>query len=153
MLPFFLFVFTCTIIDKCSLLAKITTKFNKDMYARMRNKKDEPLSALGTKSVRITDRGTPILAALPSSPTSIPTGVASPTPSVEELTPRNKRLRVREKQKEKVDFRPSSIWDDARVLVARAQDTFSANEMKVFLGVPADDVTRCHLHKLVQVTV
>ena len=97
MLPFFLFVFTYTIIDKCSLLVEMTTKFNKDMYARMRNKKDEPLSAIETKSVRITDRGTPILAALPSSPTSIPTGVASPTPSVEELTPHNKRLRVEEK--------------------------------------------------------
>ena len=45
------------IIDKCLLLAEMTTKFNKDMYARMRGKKDEPLSALGTKSVRITDRG------------------------------------------------------------------------------------------------
>ena len=100
---------TCTIIDKCSLLVEMTTKFNKDMYARMRNKKDEPLSAIRTKSVRITDRGTPILAALPSSPTSVPTGVASPTPSVEELTPRNKRLRVGEKQKEKVDTRLFSI--------------------------------------------
>ena len=152
MLPFFLFVFACTIIDKCSLLVEMTTKFNKDIYPRMRNKKDEPLSALGTKSIRITDRGTPILAALPSSPTSVPAGVVSPTPSVEELTPRNKRLRVGEKQKEKVDSRPSSIWDDAGVSVARAQDTFSVNEMKVFLGVPANDVTRCHLHKLVQVT-
>ena len=42
------------------------TKFNKDMYARMRNKKDEPLFAIGTKSVPITDRGAPILAVLPS---------------------------------------------------------------------------------------
>ena len=93
----------------------MTTKFNKDMYARMRNKKDEPLSAIGTKFVRITDRGTPILAALPSSPTSVPAGTASPTPSVEELTPHNKRLRVGDKQKERVDSRPSSIWDDAGV--------------------------------------
>ena len=137
-------MFTCTIIDKCSLLAEMTT---------MRNKKDEPLSALGTKSVRITDRGAPILAALLSSPTSIPAGVASPTPSVEELTPRNKRLRVGEKQKEKVDTRPSSIRDDAGVSVARTHDTFSADEIKVFSGVPADDVARRHLHKLVQVTV
>ena len=106
---FFLFVITCTIIDKCSLLAEMTTKFNKDMYARMRNKKDEPLSAIGTKFVRITDRGTPILAALPSSPTSVPAGTASPTPSVEELIPHNKRLRVGDKQKERVDSRPSSI--------------------------------------------
>ena len=93
----FLFVLTCTIIDKCSLLAEMTTKFNKDMYARMRNKKDEPLSAIGTKSVRIMDRGASILAALPSSPTSVSTGTASPTPLVEELTPRNKRLRVGDK--------------------------------------------------------
>ena len=153
MLPFFLFVFACTIIDKCSLLVEMTTNFNKDMYARIRNKKHEPLSALGTKSIRITDRSAPILAAFPSSPTSVPVGVASPTPSVEELTPRNKRLRVGKKQKEKIDSRPSSIWDDTGVSVARAQDTFSADEMKVFSGVPADDVVRGHLHKLVQVTV
>ena len=102
-------MFTCTIIGKCSLLAEMTTKFNKDMYARMRNKKDEPLSAIGTKSIRITDRGAPILVALPSSLTSIPAGATSPTPSIKELTPRNKRLRVGDKQKEKVDSRPSSI--------------------------------------------
>ena len=96
--------------DKCFLLVEMTTKFNKDMYARMRGKKDEPLSALGTKSVRITDRGVPILAALPSSPTSAPARSASPTPSVEEVPPRNKRLRVGEKQKEKVNSRPSCVW-------------------------------------------
>ena len=95
---------------KCFLLVEMTTKFNKDMYARMRGKKDEPLSALGTKSVRITDRGVPILAALPSSPTSAPARSASPTPSVEEVPPRNKRLRVGEKQKEKVNSRPSCVW-------------------------------------------
>ena len=146
-------MFTCTIIDKCSLLTEMTTKFNKDMYARMRNKKDEPLSAIGTKSIRITDRGTPILAALLSSLTSVLARAVSPTPSVKELTPHNKRLRVGEKQKEKVDSRPSSIWDDAGVSVAKAQDIFSADEIKVFSRLPADDVARRHLHKLVQVIV
>ena len=153
MLPFFLFVFTCTIVDKCSLLAEMTTKFNKDMYARMRNKKDEPLSAIRTKSISITDRGAPILVALPSSPTSVPAGATSPTPSVEELTPRNKTLRDGEKQKEKVDLKPSSIWDDAGVSVVKAQDILSVDEMKLFSGVLADNVARRHLHKLVQVTV
>ena len=75
----------------------------------MRSKKDEPLSALGTKSIRITDRGISILAAIPSSPTSVPARVVSPTPSVEELPPHNKRLKVGEKQKEKVDSRPSNV--------------------------------------------
>ena len=127
----------------------MTTKFNKDMYARMRGKKDKPLSALGTKSVRITDRAILILAALPSSPTSAPAKGASPTPLMEEVPPCNKRLRVWEKQKEKVDSRPSSVWDDAEVFVARAQETFRADELKVFFGVPADDVARRHLHKFV----
>ena len=131
----------------------MTTKFNKDMYARMKGKKDEPLSALGTKSVRITDRGVPILAALSSSPTSAPAKGASPTPSVDEVPPRNKRLRAGEQQKEKVNSRPSKVWDDAEVSMARAQETFSTDELKVFAGVPADDVARRHLHKLVQVTV
>ena len=146
-------MFTWIIIDKCLLLAEMTTKFNKDIYARMRSTKDEPLSALRTKFVRITDRGILILAALPSSPTSTLARVVSPTPSVEELPPHNKRLRVGEKQKEKVDSRPSSVWDDAGVSVARAQDAFSADELKVFSGMLANDVMRRHLHKLVQVTV
>ena len=140
------------IIYKCLPLAEMTTKFNKDMYVQMRSKKDEPLSALGTKSVRITDRGIPILAVLLSSPTSAPTRVVSLTPSVEKLPPCNKRLKVGEKQKEKVDSRSSSVWDDAGVSVARAQDTFSADELKVFSGVPAEDIVRRYLHKLVQVT-
>ena len=74
----------------------MTTKFNKDMYARM-------------KAVRITDRGVSILAVLSSSPTSAPMRGASPTPSMEEVPPCNKRLRVGEKQKEKVDSRLSSV--------------------------------------------
>ena len=84
-------------INKCSLLAEMTMKFNKDMHARMRNKKDEPLSTIGTKSVCITNRGALVLAALPSSPTPVTAGTASLTPSVKELTPRNKRLRVGDK--------------------------------------------------------
>ena len=74
-------------INKCSPLAKMTTKFNKDMYARMRNKKDEPLSAIGAKFVHVTERGAPILATLPSTPTLRMARTASPTPSMEELTP------------------------------------------------------------------
>ena len=37
--------------------------------------------------------------------------------------------------------------------MARAQDIFSADDMKVLSGVPADEVARRHLHKLVQVLV
>ena len=37
--------------------------------------------------------------------------------------------------------------------MARAQKTFNADELKVFSGVPANDVARRHLHKLMQVTL
>ena len=37
--------------------------------------------------------------------------------------------------------------------MARAQEIFSADELKVFSGVSADDVARRHLHKLMQVTL
>ena len=37
--------------------------------------------------------------------------------------------------------------------MARAQDIFSADDLKVLLGVLADEVARRNLHKLVQVLV
>ena len=44
------------------------TKFNKDMYAKIRSKKDEPLSSIGKKGVRVTGKGpsvTPVTSATP----------------------------------------------------------------------------------------
>ena len=139
-------------INKCSPLAEMTMKFNKDMYARMRNKKDEPLSAIGAKSVCVTERGAPILAVLPSTLTPGSVMTASPTPSVEDLTTPHKKPRTGDKQKEKVNSRPTNVWDDAGVALAHAQDVFGADDLKVFLGVPANEVVR-HLQKLVQVPV
>jgi len=58
-------------------------KFNQELYA----KKNEPLSSLGKKVVQIVEKGTSI-----TSSTSIPkaTKTASPTTSLEEITPRPK---------------------------------------------------------------
>ena len=88
--PFFFFFF------KYPILAEMTTKFNKDMYAKMRSKKNEPLSSIGKKGVRVTRKGpsvTPV-----TSTTLIVSAVetvrtASPATSVEEIpTPSSKRL-------------------------------------------------------------
>ena len=71
------------------------TKFNKDMYAKMRSKKDEPLSSIGKNGVRVTGKG--LFITLVASTTPIVSGVettrtASPATSVEEiLTPSSKR--------------------------------------------------------------
>ena len=35
----------------------MTTRFNKDMYAKMRSKKDEPFSSIGKKGVRVMGKG------------------------------------------------------------------------------------------------
>ena len=64
------------------------TKFNKDMYAKMRAKKDEPLSNIGKKTVRITGRGSPAVLATSTTPVAFgakTTSTASPSTSIEEL--------------------------------------------------------------------
>ena len=102
----------------------MTTKFNKDMYARM--------------------RGAPILSALSSTPTLGMVGIALLTTLLKELTPRHKRPRTGDKQKEKVDSRSSRVWDDAGVALVRAQDVFGANDMKVFSEVSTNEVVQLH---------
>ena len=89
------------------------TKFNKDMYAKMRMKKDEPLSNIGKKAVRITGRGSPAVLVTSVTPVvsgAMTTRTASPLTSIEELpTPTSKQPRLLSKDKEKVDSRTSTI--------------------------------------------
>ena len=124
------------------------------MYAKMRSKKDEPLSNIGKKGVRITRKGLPILPSADATP--IVSGVeslrvASPITSVEEIpTPSSKRQRLsaKEKEKEKVG---SSVWDDEGVAVKRAYNLVKAEDLKVFSGVPLNVGASQHVHKIVQV--
>ena len=46
----------------------MTTTFNKDMYANMRSKKDEPLANIGKKGVRITGKGPSVLPSADATP-------------------------------------------------------------------------------------
>ena len=129
----------------------MTTKFNQGMYARMRAKKNDPLSNLGTKGVRVMENGILVTTATPSTPAVKSMRTTSPATSIEKIPPqRNKRQRTGDKQKEKVNSWSSNIWDDVEVQ-ARAQDIFIADDMKVFSRVSANEVVGHHLHKLVQV--
>ena len=82
----------------------MTTKFNKDMYAKMRAKKDEPLASIGKKVVRVTGKGPFVVPSVDATP--IVSGVegirvALPATSVEEIpTPSSKRPRLSAKDKE-----------------------------------------------------
>ena len=133
----------------------MTTKFNKDMYAKMRVKKDEPLSNTGKKAVRIMGRGS--LAVPVTSITPVVSGaetmrMASPSTSIEELpTPASKRPRLSSKDKEKVDSRTSTIWSDERLAVDRAHGVITADDLKVFSRVLSNTVASRHVHRLVQV--
>ena len=72
----------------------MTTKFNKDMYTKMRAKKDEPLFNIGKKAVRITRRGSLAFPAASVTPVAFgaeTTRTASPSTSIEKLpTPASK---------------------------------------------------------------
>ena len=133
----------------------MTTKFNKDMYAKMRSKKDEPLSNLGKKIVRVTGKGptpTPLSTIPPVAPKT--TRTASPTTSIEEIaTPGSKRQRVagKGKEKEKADIRSSTIWDDERLAVDRAHEVVTPVDLRALLDMSLNDVASRHVHKLVQV--
>ena len=134
----------------------MTTKFNKDMYAKMRSKKDKPLSSIGKKGVRVMGKGpsvTPVASATPIVSGVETTRTVSPTTSVEEiLTPCSKRPRLMIKEKEKVDSRLSTVWDDKGLAMERAHRVVTAEDLKAFCGVPFNVVVNQQVHKLVQVT-
>jgi len=132
----------------------MTTKFNKDMYAKMRSKKDEPLSNLEKKVVRVTGQGlTPTpLSTIPSTVLET-TRIASPSASIEEIvTPGSKRQRVAGKGKEKkADVCSSTIWDDERLALDRAHEVVTPADLKALSDMSLNDVASRHVHKLVQV--
>ena len=63
--------------------AEMTTKFNQEMYARMKAKKNEPLSSLGKKVVQVVEKGTSIT---PITFVLEVTRMASPMNFLEELS-------------------------------------------------------------------
>ncbi|KAK9983587.1 hypothetical protein SO802_033112 [Lithocarpus litseifolius] len=133
----------------------MTTKFNQDMYDKMRSKKNKPLSNLGKRTVRITRKGPSVAPAVPITPI-VPgtktTKTASPAISVEEITtPISKRPCLTDKGKEKADSRLSSVWDDAGAGMERAHEVVTIEDLKVFSSVPSNEGVAHHIHKLIQV--
>ena len=132
----------------------MTTKFNKDMYTKMRAKKGEPLSNIGKKTVRVTERGSsgvPVTSITPVVSGAETTRTTSPSTSIEELPiPVSKRPHLSEREKEKPDPSSSTIWSDERLAVDRAHGVVTTEDLKVFSGVPFNNVASRHVHKLVQ---
>ena len=108
----------------------------------MRSKKNEPLSNLGKRTVRVTGKGPPTISSALISLAILDietTRMAFPATSVEEIpTPISKRPRLTDK--EKVDSHPSSVWDDAGLAVERVHEVFTVEDLKIFLGVPSNEI-------------
>ena len=133
----------------------MTTKFNKDKYAKMRSKKDEPLSSIGKKGVHVMGKGpsvTPVTFATPIVSTVETVRTASPATSVEEIpTPSSKRLHTSGKEREKADSLSSTVWSDGGLAMDRAHGVVTAEDLKALNGVPFNVVANQQVHKLVQV--
>ena len=134
------------------LFIEIMTKFNKDLYAKMKAKKNEPLSNIGQRRLKITDkerekekesvkRGLSTL--------TLDEGqVTSPTISIEEVDPPTKKRKTGEKAKEKMC---SNAWTDAGAAMARANELLTPEEMREISSVPSHEIVSQHVHKLMQV--
>ena len=131
---------------------EIMTKFNKDLYAKMKAKKNKPLSNIGQRRLKITDkerekekesveRGS-------STPTLDEGRVTSPAISIEEVDPPTKKRKTGEKGKEKMC---SNAWTDARAAMARANELLTPEEMREISSMPSHEIVSQHVHKPVQV--
>ena len=60
-------------------------------------------------------------------------------------------LSISSKEKEKADSHSSTVWGDQGLAVDRAHGVVTAEDLKVFDGVPFNVVANQQVHKLVQV--
>ena len=130
--PVLLFFF----FNKYSILVEMMTKFNKDVYAKMRSKKDEPLSSIGKKGVCVTGKGplvTPVTSATPNVSVVETVRTTSLATLVEEIpTPSSKRLRTSGKEREKADSHSS--WSDGGLAMDQAHGVMTAEDLKAVNG-------------------
>ena len=129
------------------------TKFNKEMYKKIKEKKNEPLSNIGQRRLRITDkekekeketveRGSSTLAL------DLEEGqAASPSVFIEEVVHPLKKQKVVNKGKEKIG---SSVWFDVEMAMDRANELLTPREMNEISSVSFHEMVSCHIHKLVQ---
>ena len=128
----------------------MTSKFNKDMYAKIKGKKNDPLSSIGQKTLRITNKEKKKETAKRSSstPTLNEGWTASPAISIEEVPPPPKRWKIGYKGKEKMGF---SVWTGAEAAMAKANELLTPEEMREISLVPSHEMVNQHIHKLIQV--
>ena len=128
----------------------MTTKFNQELYAQIKAKKNEPLSSISQwrlrvvekeKEKEVTEKGL-------STPAQDEGRAASPSASFEEITPCVKKSKTGDKGKEKVG---ASVWADVGIALAQANKVVTLEELKEISSVPSYEMVSRHVHKFVQV--
>uniref|UniRef100_A0A7N2M5S4 Uncharacterized protein n=1 Tax=Quercus lobata TaxID=97700 RepID=A0A7N2M5S4_QUELO len=99
--------------------SKMTTKFNKEMYAKIKMKKNEPLFAIGQRKLKITDKE--------KEKEMVERVSSTLAPDLDEG----------DKGKEKVGF---SVWEDAGVAMDRASELLTPGEMKEISSIPSHEM-------------
>ena len=130
----------------------MTTKFNKDLYVKIKGKKNEPLSSIGQRRLRVVEKDKEMEKEVMERGLSTPTldegRTTSPEISIEEVSPPLKKRKAGDKEKEKVG---SSVWANAGVTMAQANKLLTPEEMREISGVPSHKMVSQHIHKLMQV--
>lgn len=76
------------------------------------------------------------------------TRVASPTISLEEITPRPNRTHNGDKGKSKAN---ASVWDDVATALGKAYNVIMVDKLKGLSAVPFHKLVNRHIHKLIHV--
>ena len=130
----------------------MTSKFNNEIYKKIKEKKNEPLSNLGQRKLRFTDREKEREKEMVERGSSTPAldleegQAALPGVSVEEVARPLKKWKVGSKGKEKIG---SSVWSDAEAAMDRANELLTPGEMKEISSIPSHEMVSRHVHKLV----
>ena len=85
----------------------MTTKFNQELYARMKAKKNEPLSNIGQRRLKVVekDKEQELMEKGLSTPTLDEGHPASPDISIKEVILPTKKWKMGDKEKEKIGSR------------------------------------------------
>ena len=126
----------------------MTTKFNQEMYAKIKGKKNEPLSNIHQKRLRITDKEKKkeMMERGSSTPTLDEGHATSSGVSIEEVVLPWKRRKTGDKGNEKIG---SNVWANVGVAMALANEHLTLEEMKEISDVPSHEMVSRHVHKLV----
>lgn len=121
----------------------MTTKFYQEMYARMKAKKNKPLSSFSQRRPRAS--GKEVVETSLSVLVLPKTKATSLIVSLEKITPRTKRTCNGDKGKSKVD---ASVWDDVVTTLGKAHNVITTDELKGLSAVPHPGILCLYLFLL-----